>query len=107
MDMEQADRRREPRFPIEAGATVEVKRQGVVARATTVDISGCGVLLKFEDSGQLTVGDQVVCEFDLMQDHGASLPCWGVGNVVRLSGELVAIDLKAGGFSPIEHNPHC
>src|ERR1035437_6445018 len=102
MEPDQSQKRREPRFPIEAGATVEVSNSGQIARATTVDISGCGVLLHFEEPVQLAVGDQVICEFEVLHDADKPLPYWGVGNVIRVEGCRAAIELKAGGLSPLE-----
>jgi PilZ domain-containing protein len=95
--------RREVRFVIEAGATVEVGKNGQTIHATTVNMSGGGVLLHFEESVPLAVGDQVSCEFKV--EHGADspLPYWGLGEVVRvIEGCSFAIVLKAGGFSPLE-----
>jgi hypothetical protein len=100
------DVRREPRYPIEVGAEVEVKNNGGIARATTVNGSGCGVLLKFDEVADLAAGEKVMCDFNIMDDSKASLPCWAVGNVVRVDGRLVAINFKAGGFYSLKSATH-
>ena len=103
MEPEWADRRREPRYPIQAGAAVEVNSNGNgygrSIRATTVDMSGCGVLLQFEEPAQLAVGDRVICEFQLPQEAGKPLPYWGVGSIVRVECLRVAVDIEGGGWS--------
>jgi hypothetical protein len=99
------DQRREPRFPIQTGAAVEVQKRGQIVNATTVNISGCGVLLEFEIPTQLAVGDPVVCEFRVTRQADKPLPCWGVGDVVRVDGCRVAVDFKAGGLAPLEPEP--
>jgi len=99
-------RRSELRFLIEAGATVEVVKSGQTVRATTVNMSGGGVLLHFEETSQLAVGDEVICEFKVENkvenDDAKPLPYWGVGSVVRVEDCRVAIMLQAGGFSPLD-----
>jgi hypothetical protein len=101
MERDFVDKRREPRFPIKTGATVEVQKRGEIVSATTVNISGCGVLLQFEIPTHLKVGDPVVCEFDVTHTD-KPVPCWGVGDVVRVDGCQVAVDFKAGGLAPLE-----
>jgi hypothetical protein len=96
-----SDLRREVRFVIEAGATVKVLKSGQILHAMTVNMSGGGVLLHFDEPVSLTVGDPVDCEFRVAPEHGSPLPYWGMGNVVRLEGCCVAIVLKAGGFCPL------
>ena len=66
MEPERAERRKEPRFPIQAGAVVEVNNNGRIARATTVNMSSFGTLLQFQEPLPLQVGDRVICEFQRM-----------------------------------------
>lgn len=101
MEPDGREKRREPRFPIQAGASVEVQKRGAIVSATTVNISGCGVLLQFEIPTHLKVGDPVVCEFDVTRKTNKPLPCWGVGDVVRVDGCQVAVDFKAGALAPL------
>jgi len=103
MEHDSSERRRELRFPITAGACVEVKGHNGLTTATTIDVSGGGVLLRYEGAQSLAVGDQVTCEFLLPQDQGQPLPYWGVGSVVRVRGNAAAVDLIAGGFAPLDH----
>ena len=105
IELDPLERRREPRFPIQAGATVEVTANGRVVHAITIDMSGCGVLLDFAESVPLTVGQQVICEFNVSHDADKPLPYWGVGKVVRVHECRAAIDLIAGGFCPLETAP--
>ena|SRR5271157_2797331 len=95
------EKRREPRFAIKTGASVEVQKRGAIVSATTVNISGCGVLLQFEIPTNLKVGDPVVCEFDVTREPNKPLPCWGVGDVVRVDGCQVAVDFKAGALASL------
>jgi hypothetical protein len=106
MEPDRSDPRREPRFPIKTGASVEVQKRGDVINATTINISGCGVLLQLEIPTHLSVGDPVVCEFGVTHETDAPLPCWGVGDVVRVDGCRVAVDFKAGGLAPLEPESH-
>ena len=101
MEPDGRDKRREPRFTIKTGAAVEVQKRGEIVSATTVNISGCGALLEFEIPTHLKVGDPVVCEFDVTREANKPLPCWGVGDVVRVDGRQVAVDFKAGGLAPL------
>ncbi len=92
------DRRREPRFSIQAGA-VALRRDGHVANAITINMSGCGVLLELTGPLDLTVGDTVVCDFHLPDESGTLLPCWAEGTVIRLDGNRAAIDFRSGGWT--------
>jgi hypothetical protein len=100
--LEQRPKQRELRFLIEAGATVEVGKNGQTIHATTVNMSAGGVLLHFEEPVQLEVGDQVTCEFRVEHEADKPLPYWGVGNVVRVQDCRVAVMLRFGGFSPLQ-----
>jgi hypothetical protein len=93
---------RELRYRIEAGANVEVIKNGRTIRATTVNMSGCGVLLHFERPVQLVVGDQVMVEFKITDQADKPLPYWAVGNIVRVEGCRVAIEFKGGVFSRLD-----
>ena len=75
-----------------------MKSKGEYLAATTIDMSGCGALVQFDEPAPFAVGDRVTCEFKIPQEIDLPLPYWGVGNVVRVQGCLVAIDLKAGGL---------
>ncbi len=93
---------RELRFLIEAGASVEVTKNGRKMRASTVNMSGSGVLLNFQEQVDLAVGDQVMGEFRIAGRGDDSLPYWALGNIVRIEECRVAIMFKGGGFSPLD-----
>jgi len=93
---------RELRVLIEAGATVDVNKNNQTFRATTVNMSGSGVLLCFESPVELAVGDQVVGEFRLADEADDSLPYWAVGSVVRVESCRAAIIFKGGGYSRLD-----
>jgi hypothetical protein len=94
-----SDKRRESRFEIEAGATVGLHKRGRSVQATTVNMSGCGALLKFPDPVDLLVGDTVMCDFHITKESGEKLPCWAEGTVVRVEDALVALHFHAGGWT--------
>jgi hypothetical protein len=77
-------------------------QKGKAVRATTVNLSGCGVLLHFREPVQIAVGDELICEFKVRHRAGKSLPCWGVGHVVRIDGTKAAVELSAGGYNPAD-----
>lgn len=93
--------RREPRFIIEIGAAVEVNNSGRPVRATTINVSGSGVLLEFEELVQFPVGDAVFCDFNIAGQAENPLPCWGWGKVVRAEGRRIAVEFKAGCYEAV------
>ena len=98
MEPNLTENRREPRFQIEAGATVELHNKGQIAKATTVNMSGCGVLLEFDVPPDVAVGDEVNCDFKLSKEAGETLPCWGLGTVVRVDNLRVAVEFRGAGW---------
>jgi hypothetical protein len=90
------EKRREPRLPVEVGATVRVRNKDKALRATTVNMSGCGVLLQFAEPTGFSVGDPVMCDFSLSRESDEQLPCWAEGTVVRVERLRVAIDFRGG-----------
>jgi len=97
-----SDRRREPRFPIHAEATLSLATERQTVPATTGNLSGSGVYLRLLAPFPLSVGDEVTCEFQVRHGSEDALPCWGVGKVVRVEGLNAAVELTAGGFAPPE-----
>lgn len=94
------DKRREPRFQIQVRTVVSLPQEGETADATTVNISGCGVLLEPTKPVQVEVGDPVSCDFSLATGEGVtSLPRWAEGVVVRLEGTRIAVDFRSGGWT--------
>ncbi|MGA3088072.1 MAG: PilZ domain-containing protein [Terriglobales bacterium] len=101
MKSENQYKERELRVLVEAGATVDVTKNGQRIHATTVNMSGSGVLLSFDGPVELEVGDQVMGEFKVENKGVNALVYWGLGNVVRVEGCRVAIMFKGGVFSPL------
>lgn len=95
-----SDRRREPRVEAEVQALLHTANGGETYRATTVNISSGGLLLKTSQPHPFKVGDDVVCELRLPNSAEQAFSCWGVGRVVRASKEDAALELKAGVFPP-------
>ncbi|MGA9415417.1 MAG: PilZ domain-containing protein [Terriglobales bacterium] len=77
MEPEYSNKRKEVPFLIEVRATVKASKNGQTIRATTVNMSGCGVLLQFDEPVLLAVGDQVSCEFKVAHKADSPLPYWG------------------------------
>jgi hypothetical protein len=99
--MDTREKRKEARFDLQVGAGVAFKKNGRTFRATTVNASGGGVLLKFEDLPELRIGDSVYCDFGPVDRH--LLPSWVTGNVVRVEGRNVALEFTSTGhFEPVE-----
>jgi hypothetical protein len=96
MDPNRPDKRREPRLAVRVGAAVRVRGRGRLFSATSINLSGCGALLRFEEPLDLAVGDSVTCELEVSSDDRAELPCWVDGTVVRVAGADIAIDFRAG-----------
>jgi hypothetical protein len=90
--------RREARVPIAVVANVEVNNNGQIVHATTINVSGCGVLLRFDEAIHVSPGDEVLCEFSSASPTQKSLPCWVFGSVVRVEGNRVAIDFRSGSY---------
>lgn len=99
MNQNREHKQRELRFLIDAGATVDVIKNGQTIRATTVNMSGSGVLLHFNQPVSLVVGDQVIGEFKIEGGADDSLPYWAVGNIVRVEERGVAIAFAGGAYS--------
>jgi hypothetical protein len=99
MDPTSTDKRREPRLEIRAGTAIALYKKAQVLNATTVNMSGCGVLLQLADSVHLAVGDSVMCDFNVQGQADQTLPCWAEGTVVRVEGDRVAVDFRGGGWT--------
>lgn len=104
MEPHRLDRRRELRYALAAGATVVRAtvvrdKNGHMYHAKTENMSGAGVVLHFEEPIQFSVGDEVTCDFKVAHSVDKPLPYRGMGNVVRVEGCNVAVELHAGGIS--------
>jgi len=96
MEPDAAERRRDPRFPVNAEAAVELPKSHEVVSATAINLSESRALLRFGGPVELAVGDDLVCDFKVGHGPDVALPYWGVGRVVRVDGCSAAIDLSAG-----------
>jgi len=80
------------RFPVEPGTAIEVNHLGVPARANTLDISFNGILLEFDHPVTLHLGDWVTLDFVQDDPRALPLPYWGVGQIVRIEDNKVALN---------------
>jgi len=83
------NRRREPRHPLRAAAILE-RRAGLPIVVSTVNVSGSGVLVDVAGSCELALGEEVGCSIQLYD--GKPPQAWGVGKVVRVDDSRVAIE---------------
>jgi len=97
MEHKQAERRKEPRYPIEAKALVR-RKSGETIHATAVDISSSGMLLHIEPPFLLNLEEEVTVEVELPQDPDKPFSSWGVGRVAHIDGHRTGIQLCAGNF---------
>jgi PilZ domain len=91
------ERRKAPRFPIEARVTVR-KVDGESLSARAVNISSSGMLLHIGQPFLFHVGEEVVVEVELGQNRGEGFSSWGIGKVVRVDALRSAVQLFAGEF---------
>lgn len=93
------NRRKEPRYALEAESALHLAKTRQCTQATTVNVSGCGALLELKEPAEVQVGDEVTCECKMPEDAPQALSSWALGEVVRVDGVRVAVDLKAGIFA--------
>jgi len=91
------DRRRAPRYQIDAPVTIR-RASGETVSATAVNISSSGMLLHVGEPFQFQIGEEVTVEVELPPDPEKPLSSWGLAKVVRLDGSRSAIQLSAGSF---------
>jgi c-di-GMP-binding flagellar brake protein YcgR len=96
--MENIDKRREPRYPIEA--EVIVHRNGEDLTAHAVNISASGMLLTLEPPSSLRLDEEVSVDVELPDDPSKPLSSWGIGKVIREDRGSFAIQIFAGMFNP-------
>jgi hypothetical protein len=81
--------RREARHPISADALIE-RKNGEQISATTLNVSGSGVLLDTCCPTDLVLGEEVACSIAIYA--GKPRQPWGVGKIVRLERAHLAIE---------------
>jgi hypothetical protein len=98
MALEQSERRREPRYPVEAKVTVHKDGGGSIG-AMASNISSAGMLLRVERPSDLREGERVTVDVELPAKPGAPFSAWGAATVVRVDGGIFAVHLEAGTFA--------
>ncbi len=93
------ERRKERRFPIQTNASIRVSKGTESANGTTVNVSAGGAQVYLDTPLQLNLGDQVVCQIDLPDDLEEPLSSWAIAHVVRIDGNLIAIQMEGGEFA--------
>jgi hypothetical protein len=97
MNQEAQDRRKETRYPIQAGAIVHTG-SGKTISATATNISSFGMLLRIEQPSSLTLDEQVTVEIELPDHPDKPFSAWGVARVARIDGAYFGIQLAGGTF---------
>jgi len=101
MECSPEDKRRAPRYPIEARVNIQTK-SGRTFAATAVNISSSGMLLQLAQPFPLNLGEEVTVEVDLPGPSDQAWSAWGVATVVRLDGLHSAVHLSAGSFESLQ-----
>lgn len=104
MAYEQPERRREPRYPVEAKVIVHRDGGGSLA-AMAANISSAGMLLRVERPSDFHQGEQVTVEVELPANPGPPFSAWGAATVVRVDGSMFAVHLEAGTFAKSPPSP--
>lgn len=97
MECSPEEKRRAPRYPIEALVNIRTE-SGHTLTATAVNICSSGMLLRLAQPFPLSLGEEVTVEVDLPDPFDKALSAWGVATVVRLDGLHSAVQLSAGSF---------
>jgi hypothetical protein len=85
--------RRQIRYPLHTEAVIE-RMSGEKLAASTVNVSGGGVLLQLAEQSDLQLGETVTCGVKLYKQKPPQP--WGNGRIVRVEEYLVAIDFQDG-----------
>lgn len=93
------ERRKERRYPFEAKVTLRNK-DGVIIRASAVDISSSGMRVRFGHDCPLALNDEITVEVELPDYPDKPFSAWGLGRVAYLSGGDAGIQLFGGQFDP-------
>ena len=86
-----SEHRKQTRYPLQTEAIIE-RTTGEGVPASTVNVSGGGVLLHLEEESALQIGETVTCGVRLYEQKPRQ--SWGTGRVVRVENSLVAIDFQ-------------
>jgi len=91
MEHPSPDNRKEPRYALDTQAILE-RNTGEQFNASTINVSGSGMLVQLEQAPDLRLGEELNCSVVLYQ--GKAPQSWGLGTVVRVEDVLVAIEFK-------------
>jgi len=90
---DRSERRRESRSTTSPDNIVEVTWYSLVLKARTIDRSMHGMLLEFDSSPAIPIGELVVLDLIAPDPKWQPMPYLGVGKVARIDGKRVGIDL--------------
>ena len=97
MQYTDVERRRAPRYPLEA--RVVLHREGAEpVYGQAVNISSSGMLVHLAAPVAFAPGDAVTVELELPPNFDKPFSRWGIGSVVRVDEQQSAIELRAGSF---------
>jgi len=85
------EHRKQKRYPLLAEAVVE-RSTGERVTASTLNVSGGGVLLQLPDESELQVGEKVTCGVRIYEQRPPQ--SWGTGRIARVENSRVAIDFQ-------------
>lgn len=101
MEQPSVERRREPRYPIQARVMVK-KNNGQMIPATAINISSSGMRLHIEQQPcPLDQDEDVMIEVELPEFPDKPFSSWGVGRVAYIGAGGAGIQLHAGHFHPL------
>jgi hypothetical protein len=99
-----SEKRRAPRFPIPAPATVR-NGNGQQVAGSVVNVSSSGILVDLAELLDIAHGDEVMVHIDCPAEPDFPLPAWGMAKVVRMDGARLALELFMAGFHPLPEEP--
>jgi hypothetical protein len=99
METQHAEKRKEPRFPVEPGSKLKLHCRGNFLRATAIDVSVSGILLECAGPIRLVPGDPVSCELDYGDQESFELRDASVGTVIRIHAPYIAVGFTGDLFS--------
>jgi hypothetical protein len=92
------ERRQAQRYRIDARVIIR-RADGERVPGVVADISGSGLLVRPDRPCPIRVGEAVTVEVEFSGHADKPLPHWGVGRVVRLDGDRIALQLAAASFA--------
>lgn len=93
MNDQRVERRKEARFSVPAVASAAPQGGSDMGKATAVNMSAGGVLLRFDHPVSLAAGDRIECNILMADEAERPLSYWGLGRIVRAEGCSVAVEL--------------